>query len=440
MISRYLRPAALLALSPLIIADHPVSPDTGYDILSYAVTLAPDAADKSVHGRETIHLRVDSPNLKKLIFSANALHIHHSMLNNSPVEFSSDSNGLSFLPRSLLHKGETVRLSFDFDGTPKRGIHAIPGGLYSSYFACDWMVCLQNSPGDKALLRLDLVIPAGLQSLGPGKRVGRKTLPDGRVSVRWQTRRPYSPYLYGFAFGSFVQQNASKGNGREVYLDATGGHADLKKLFAQTPAIVSFLSRKAGVSLPAGNYSQLLVPGYEAQEATTYSLIGEKALARDLTHPDEQWIIVHELSHQWWGNLVTCATWRDLWLNEGFATFMTAAWKEHRYGKAAYEAELDVARSRLAKARAAGFDKPLSWGGAYPSIGIRRAVQYSKGALFLDHLRQLMGDNAFWRGIRHYTRDHAGGTVTSADFQNAMQHATKRDLSVAFNQWVYGRP
>src|SRR3546814_3863365 len=140
----------------------------------------------------------------------------------------------------------------------------------------------------------------------------------------------------------------------------------------------------------------------------------------DLRQPDDpsqDWAIVHELAHQWWGNLITCATLKDFWLNEGITTFMTAAWKEHRYGSAAYEAELDIARKRLDRARAEGFDKPLAWEGHYPSLGVRRAVQYSKGALFMDRLRATIGDAAFWAGLRQYTPSHAAGTVTRLDLE-----------------------
>nr|WP_225197337.1 M1 family aminopeptidase [Gluconobacter oxydans] len=149
-------------------------------------------------------------------------------------------------------------------------------------------------------------------------------------------------------------------------------------------------------------------------------------------------MIIHELTHGWWGNLVTCATLQDFWLNEGITTFMTAAWKEHRYGRAAYVAELDIARARLEKARAKGYDKPLAWSGSYPSLGARRAVQYSKGALFMDYLRTTLGDTVFWAGLRSYTRAHAGGTVTSIDFERAMEDASGRDLQRIFKDWVFG--
>ena len=79
----------------------------------------------------------------------------------------------------------------------------------------------------------------------------------------------------------------------------------------------------------------------------------------------------------------------------------------------------------------------LAWPGRYPSLGVRRAVQYSKGALFMVRLRELVGEEAFWRGLRAYTQAHAGGTVTSRDFQAAIEAASGRDLSAMFDEWVY---
>ena len=123
----------------------------------------------------------------------------------------------------------------------------------------------------------------------------------------------------------------------------------------------------------------------------------------------------------------------------GIATFMVAAWKEHSAGDAAYSEELDVTRRRVEQVRELGFDKPLAWDGEYPSLRARRAVQYSKGALFLAHLRETIGEESFWNGLRRFTRQHAGKTVTSKDFQNAMERASGRDLSDTFAEWVYGR-
>ncbi|MCP5395900.1 MAG: M1 family metallopeptidase [Sphingomonadaceae bacterium] len=415
------------------------NPTPGFDVLAYEVSIAPDIASKSLYGAETIRLRIGREAAAELAFSPMALQIMDATLNGQPVQVRSDDKGLVFVPTNPLPAGKKVELSFRLSGTPKRGINAVPGGIYSAYFACDWMVCRQDTPGDKARLTLDIVVPKGSLAVGPGKLLSVGSTADGLPIQRWRTARDYSSYLYGFAVGPFKPVHYRRRGNRITLWNATGEAQDLEARFAQSAPLIDFLSDKAGLPMPGRYYAQILVPGWQAQEAATYSLIGQKALDADLATPDQEWILVHEMAHQWWGNLVTCANWQHFWLNEGFATFMTAAWKEHRYGREAYDAELDVARRRLAKAREAGFDKPLAWDGKYPSLGTRRAVQYSKGALFLDHLRSEMGEDAFWAGIKRYTRRHAGGTVTSADFQRAMQQETRRDLAPLFAEWVYGK-
>ncbi len=423
-----------LAVGPAL-ANRLVSPETGFDVIAYDVSIEPDIGNASVRGVETIRLRVQADGLVRLAFSPNALSISNATLDGSPIVVESTVQALTFMPAAPLRKGQAILLSFAFKGVPRRGLERLSHGLYTSYFACDWMVCLQDSPGDKAMLSLAITVPTALTTLAPGRQVEVRAAGPGRTIHRWRTERAESPYLFAFAVGTFTRVAIGKDL---VYLDGTGAGADLRTLFVDTPALVAFLASKSGVHLPVKPYTQLLVPGREAQEAAGFSLIGADTLHQDQAEPEAQWLLVHELSHQWWGNLVTCASWRDYWLNEGMATFMTAAWKEHRFGRAAYDAELAVARQRLDVASAKGFDKPLTWDGDYPSLGTRRAIHYSKGALFLDQLRRAMGDDAFWAGIRQYTRAHAGGTVTSVDFQRSMQQASTQDLAPLFAQWVQG--
>jgi aminopeptidase N len=228
------------------------------------------------------------------------------------------------------------------------------------------------------------------------------------------------------------------GGVRLSYLGEGASASMLEAVFAPTPAMVAFFEGKAGLPLPGGRYTQLLTPGAEAQEVAGFSLIGRKVIEPMLADPQEDWAIAHELAHQWWGNPVTCRDLSEFWLNEGVTTFMVAAWKEHRWGRPAYERELELARRRFATAEKAGFDVPLAFAGAYPSLGVRRAVQYYKGALFLDALRTEMGDRAFWDGLRRYTREHAGGVVDSRDLQRAMEQSSRSDLRPLFERWVYG--
>ena len=415
-----------------------VAPGQGFEVERYAVALRPDLATTAVSGAETIVVRATGERVAQLAFTGNALRISDATVDGAPVEVASTAEAIVFILPQALGEGRKATLRFRFDGTPKRGLTAGAGGLYAGYFACDWMVCLQDAPGDKAHLALDLFLPAGVQSVGIGRAETATDAAAGLVVHRWRSTRAYSPYLYAFAAGALPRHAVGTGQGELVYLDATGGHADLSALFGQAPAIAAFLADKAGMPLPDRRYAQVLVSGREAQEAASFSLIGEDELERERDDPASAWIVAHEMAHQWWGNLVTCASWQDFWLNEGIATFMVAAWKEHSFGEAAYRQELEGAQRRVEQVREMGFDKPLAWDGEYPSLRARRAVQYSKGALFLAHLRETIGEAAFWDGLRSFTREHAGGTVTSKDFQQAMERASERDLSATFAEWVYG--
>ncbi len=400
----------------------------------YAVSLRPDAIAGTVSGTETLVATVTDGSVTALTFSPNALRIAGATIDRHQVDVASTKDGIIFTPPQPLAKGQTVTLRFHIDGKPARGVTTSGGGLYTSYFACDWMVCLQDAPGDKADFALDLDVPAGWTTVGVGRELAAHASTGGLVRHRWRSTRPYSAYLYGFAAGPFPRLTKDA----FTYVDATGMTTDLPQAFAGTPAIAAFFADKSGVPLPDGHFAQVLVPADEAQEAAGFSLIGASSLARDRHDPATAWLVAHEMAHQWWGNLVTCASWRDLWLDEGVTVFMTAAWQQQLSGDDAYRKMLDIARARVDRARAAGYDKPLAWDGTYPTLGLRRAIQYSKGALFLATLREHLGDEAFWKGLRLFTQGHAGGVVTSHDFQAAMETASGKDLAPLFKEWVYG--
>ncbi len=424
---------AALALSGLAYADEPA-----FDVLSYGVRLTPDFGAQSVTGQEVIRFKSTADGLASLSFSANALEVMASLDGEHMVASQVQGNRRLFHLPHAMRKGQTGRLMVTFKGKAPKGLVWTKDTVYANYFTCDYMICDQDRPGDKATIKFDLVTPLEMRTMAPGHIWGWERLPNNMQVESWEQRRPMSAYLFGFAAGYFASTAIPEGLPELGVWTTVESRDRAQTMFADTRRMLKFFEAKAGMRLHSASYTQVLVEGGEAQEAANHSIIGIDNIAPILENPHEDWVIAHELAHQWWGNAVTCADWSELWLNEGLTVFMVAVWKEHRWGRADYDRELELANNRWSAAKAEGFDVPLSWQGAYPSLKLKRAMAYAKAVIFLDTLRRELGEDAFWRGIKNYTRSNWDKTVRARDLQRALERASKRDLSALFAQWVFG--
>jgi aminopeptidase N len=196
----------------------------------------------------------------------------------------------------------------------------------------------------------------------------------------------------------------------------------------------------AGIPDPGRRYDQVFVGDrISGQELAGAAVIRDSYLDELGAEPREDWLVLHELAHSFWGNLVTARSWSDFWLNEGITTFMVAALEERRWDRVAYEQELALGRRRYDRARRAGRDRALvsdAWSRASDMSG---PVTYSKGALVMALLRHELGEKAFWSGLRAYTRAGAAAAhgVVTDDLRRAMERASGRALGPFFATWVY---
>jgi aminopeptidase N len=319
-----------------------------------------------------------------------------------------------------IRPGRLVTLYFNYAGAPARGLVWEENGLYTSYFACDWMFCALDRPGDAFTFDVDWDVAA-----------------LGWQAFESELSRAYPAHVQGFAAGRWSVVRERVKETEFVYASGHAGEADLRAMFAETPRMAAFFERRAGVPFPHSTYTQLLVQGGAAQEGAGFAILGDDAVRPVLADPHEDWAAAHEMAHAYWGNLITPKDWSHFWLSEGLTTFMVAAWKQERWGEADYQREIELATTRWARARDAGWDRPLAFAEAYPDLRTRRAIQYSKGILFFVELRRVLGDDAFWAGLRDYSSAHAGGVVASRDMQSAMEGASGRDLAALFAEWVY---
>lgn len=299
----------------------------------------------------------------------------------------------------------------------------------------DGLVCV-DVPDDKATLRLKLIVPANYTTVANGSLAAQRRVTDNKIVFEWRQSIPVPTYTFGFAAGRFQTFTEKHGRVELRYLATQFSAKELFRIFRDTADMIGFYEERAGVRYADSAYTQVLAAGGAEQEMSGFTVLRESYGREVLANERDIWLGAHELAHQWWGNMVTCRDWNHFWLNEGIATFMAAAYKEHRFGREEYLREIEANRVNYQKVRDAGKDRSLvfpDWANPTPED---RILVYDKGAYALHVLRGELGERAFWAGIRRYTRMHFGKSVTP-DFQRAMEDASGKNLTDFFAKWVY---
>jgi len=239
-------------------------------------------------------------------------------------------------------------------------------------------------------------------------------------------------YLVMVAAGPYeVHRDAAS----EVWVPPGTPEADWRPALDPIGPMMEHFRVRTGVPWPWGPYRQVFVQRflYSGMENTTATVEADRLLAPPgtrATRPRNEQVFAHELAHQWYGDLLTCRDWRELWLNEGFATFFEGDWTASRQGP---ERAAAIRRGWMRASLGDGSLAGRYWRG--PDTPRHHNV-YAKGASVLTMLRVLLGEDTFWAGIRAYTTTHSLDLVHTRDLQVAMEDASGLSLDWFFQQWV----
>ncbi len=239
-----------------------------------------------------------------------------------------------------------------------------------------------------------------------------------------------------------VEQEKAGRNGVPVsYYVLPGREADGERAFGKTPQMIELFEERIGVPYPYARYSQVAVSdfifgGMENTAATTQT---DRTLHDETAHLDfsSDPLVSHELAHQWFGDLLTCRDWAHAWLNEGFATFMEAVWREADLGADEYLYDIFECVNAYLREDSQRYRRAIVCNVYRDPIEIFDRHLYQKGAAVLHMLRGELGDARFWRAIGRYVSDNAQRSVETIDLIRAIEAATGRNLRGFFNQWVY---
>jgi aminopeptidase N len=411
---------------------------TAIDVLDYDARVRPDLAARTVEGTVAITFIVRSDRGDWIEFDTGDLTIDSVQERGTPRLFAQRDHHVRIQLSGRSNAGKPRTVDIAYHGAPRGGMRFFPerGQVYTVFSTSQWLVCV-DAPSDKATLRLRVIVPDDLRVAGNGRLVARARVSAGQTEYVWREDRPVPTYTFGFAAGRFTEVNDTRGRVQLRYLGDGFSGEELRRIFADTGKMLAFFEDRAGVPYGADRYTQALTADGAGQEMSGFAVLPE-AYGRAVLS-DEQAISLgaHETAHQWWGNQVTCREWTHFWLNEGFATFMAAAYIDHRFGRDPYLREMAARRARYEKVVDAGHDRSLVFPNWDRPTADDRTIVYQKGAVVLYELREALGDRPFWDGIRLYTRRHAGKSVTTEDFQRAMEQSAGRSLADFFAKWVY---
>ncbi|WP_405604847.1 M1 family aminopeptidase [Polaribacter sp. Asnod1-A03] len=296
-----------------------------------------------------------------------------------------------------------------------------------------------DSPNQKTTQEIYITVPDKYVTLSNGKLENQTKNGSNRTDY-WKMDQKHAPYLFFMGVGEFEIIKDSYKNIPVNYYVEKEYASYAKNIFGLTPEMIGFFSDKLGVEYPWNKYSQIVGRDYVsgAMENTTAVIHGEQAYQKPGQLIDEniqENTIAHELFHHWFGDLVTSESWSNLTLNESFANYSEYLWREYKYGK--LDADMHLFEDREAYINGQSSEKHLVRFNYDDKEDMFDLVSYNKGGSILHMLRNYLGDDAFFLGLKTYLTENKYQAAEVHQLRLVFEKITGKDLNWFFNQWYY---
>ncbi|MDF3302435.1 M1 family metallopeptidase [Streptomyces tropicalis] len=415
----------------------------GFDARHYALDLAYAPDTGRLDGRTTLTARA-TQSLSSFDLDLQKLDVTRVEVNGRRARFTRDGDELRITPRAPLAKNRTFTVAVTYGGVPEPlGGPIVFGSSYGWMKTADgvFVACEPNAastwfpssdhPSDKATYDIRIKAPKGLTAVSNGRLVGRYDRGTSTYT-HWRESRPMATYLATATIGKFDVRTGRTPGGIPIYvaIDPKLANSNAVDVYAVTAAATDYWSRVFGPypfeetgaivdDMPEAGFS------LEVQSKPAYSAVRNETT------------IVHELAHQWFGDSVSVERWKDIWLNEGFATYAQWLWAEHQGTRSAHDSFLAGYDSRPAdssfwQVKVADPQRDTMFASAV----------YQRGAMTLQALRERIGDRAFFRLLPAWTAQHRYGNANTSDFIRLAERVSGQRLDDLFQKWLFttGKP
>ena len=409
---------------------------------------------REVRGR-AVHKLIPYAPASKIELDAAGMKILGVTLADDPkkLKFKHRGDKLSITLDRSYQGGEPVGLAVEYLVTePEHGAHFVlpdesepsqPKMVWTQgepEYARYWFPSF-DYPADRLTSEILATVPGDFFVLSNGTLKAKKENADGTRTWHWVQEQPHVSYLMSVVAGEFDAYEQDWDGIPVVSYVPKGRSGESQRSFEKTPAMMEFFSEKFGYRYPWPKYTQICVEeyGWGGMEHTSATTLNVSTLHDERAHLDvsSDGLVAHELVHQWFGDLLTCKDWAELWLNESFATYFTTVWFAHDQGpEEAVWKRFQEAESYFKEDKDRYRRSIVTYRYAQPGRMFDRH-SYPKGGRVLHMLRFVLGDELFWKAIRHYTKKHEFDVVETAQFRIAIEEATGQGLGWFFDQWLH---
>ena len=433
--------ARLLAADQAALAEA----DTDSDVTHCRLDVALDPATRIVSGTNAVTAMSRTNGLATFTLDLrDNMIVDGVTMGAAAVSFTRPGHTIEIALDRPYHAGESFEVVVAYHGSPQNlgygsftwNTHgspatAIVSTLSEPWYAHTWWPC-KDSLGDKFTAEIWVTVPGGLVVASNGLLQGTDAMSGGRVRYRWHETYPIAAYLVSLAATNYVTWTE--------YYDHAGGSMPVQ-FFAYPESEAAVRSGTADLITQIATYSRADVFGEYPFVNEKYG-IAQFPWSGGMEHQTitsqgvfSSWLNVHELAHQWWGDMITCATWHDIWLNEGFATWAEAVYQEKRPGGTLgdYQSWMRNNRWPSDSSGTVYVTDATSLSALFSSNTV-----YRKGAWVLHMLRRVLGDETMFAVLAAYRAAFEGGSATTADFRAVAEAVSGRDLAWFFSEWVYG--
>jgi aminopeptidase N len=433
---------AVFVCSSSVVADT-YPRQTAVDAIHYRFAITLSEASAQIEGETAATFRILAPVESielDLIGSGNAgMKVKAVMSAGEHVPFTHAADRLRLPVPSNVAPGDEITFSIRYGGTPARGLRVFTNlhgerVVFSEGWpnrARHWLPTIDH-PYDKATGEMIITAPAKWQIVSNGVLAEEVDLDDRQRRTHWKQSVPLASWLFAVGMARFDAHHA--GNVRGVPLQTWAFPQDsaaARELFEQTSrrAMEFFIDRIG--PYPYEKLANVQASGFGGgMENATVIFYGEKGVASGRSP------VVHEIAHQWFGNSVTERDWDDVWLSEGFATYFTLLYREQFEGREAFVEGLKRSRDSILEVQ----DKLPQTAVVHRNLDdmsrVLNGLVYDKGGWVLHMLRNEIGAEHFWAGIREYYQRYRDGNASTDDFRQVMEQVSGRPLRTFFAQWL----